>query len=83
MKKQQTFDMQSAMNYIPTGMYMFDSGFMSFAEDSIFYQNGTIDELFALVKKMDAAYGTKVDYNTKSPEEWVDEYREDIKDLYA
>lgn len=79
----QTFDMQTAMNYNPVGMYMFDAGFMEFAEDAIYKEQGSIEERFELVKRLDAAYGTDVDYAARSPEEWVNEYRDDIKDLYS
>lgn len=74
--------MQAAMDYTPAGMYMFDGGFMSFAETAIYNETGTIEERFVLVKKLDTAYGIKVDYNTRQPEDWVNEYREDIKDLF-
>lgn len=74
--------MQTALKYKPAGMYMFDSGFMEFAETAIYNETGTIEERFELVKKLDEAYGEEVDYSTRQPEEWVNEYREDIQDLF-
>jgi hypothetical protein len=77
-----TMTLQEALKHQPAGMYMFDSSFMEVAETAIYKQEGTIEERFELVKKLDEAYGMKVDYSTRSPEEWVNEYRDDIKDLF-
>ena len=74
--------LQEALNYKPVGMYMYDSTFLTVAEEAIWKQEATVEELFKLVQLCDEAYGTEVDYTTKTPAEWVADYREDIAVLF-